>query len=54
METIVIIGAGLIFIGILLSPIAVRTGAPLLLFFLGLGCGALSRFYSRLQTASTC
>ena len=37
METIIIFGAGLIFVSILLSPIAVKTGAPLLLFFLAIG-----------------
>jgi cell volume regulation protein A len=36
MEIFVIIGAGLIFVSILLSPLAVRTGAPLLLFFLAI------------------
>ena len=37
MEILIISGAGLIFVSILLSPVAARTGAPLLLFFLAIG-----------------
>lgn len=37
MEIFLIAGAGLFFFGILLSPVALRTGAPLLLFFLVIG-----------------
>ena len=37
MELTLAAGAGLIFVSILLSPVAVRTGAPLLLFFLVIG-----------------
>lgn len=37
MELVLIAGAALFFVGILLSPIALRTGAPLLLFFLAIG-----------------
>ena len=37
MEILIITGAGLIFVSILLSPLALRTGAPLLLFFLAIG-----------------
>ena len=37
MEFALIAGSALVFVGILLSPIALRTGAPLLLFFLAIG-----------------
>lgn len=37
METLVLAGAGLIFLSILLTPLTARVGAPLLLLFLGLG-----------------
>ncbi len=37
MELYLIAGAALFFLGILLSPVALRTGAPLLLFFLAIG-----------------
>jgi cell volume regulation protein A len=37
MELFIAVAAGLVFISILLSPLAVRTGAPLLLFFLAIG-----------------
>ena len=37
MELFIIAGSALFFVGILLSPVALRTGAPLLLFFLAIG-----------------
>lgn len=37
MELFLIAGSALFFVGILLSPVALRTGAPLLLFFLAIG-----------------
>jgi len=37
MEVYLIIGSALFFVGVLLSPIALRTGAPLLLLFLMIG-----------------
>lgn len=37
MDELLIAGAALFFVGILLSPLAMRTGAPLLLFFLAIG-----------------
>lgn len=37
MDELLIGGAALCFVGILLSPLALRTGAPLLLFFLAIG-----------------
>lgn len=37
MELMLIAGAGVVFVSILFSPVAVRTGAPLLLFFLVIG-----------------
>ena len=37
MELFLIAGSALFFVGILLSPVALRTGAPLLLFFLTIG-----------------
>jgi cell volume regulation protein A len=37
MELLLVAGSGLIFVSVLVSPLAVRTGAPLLLFFLAVG-----------------
>lgn len=37
METWLLVGAAVFFFGILLTPITIRSGAPLLLLFLGLG-----------------
>jgi len=37
MELLLVTGAAVFFIGILLTPVAMRTGAPLLLLFLGIG-----------------
>jgi len=37
MELFLIAGSALVFVGILLSPVAMRTGAPLLLVFLAIG-----------------
>ena len=37
MELILVVGGGLVFASVLLSPLAARSGAPLLLVFLGIG-----------------